>query len=109
LHTNFAIWGSSITPPPPTSDLNIILSLHRSFAAPAQAHAAAQTDASAYRSKQGGSFEEALDINVVDVEDLFNPASGYWENPANWNDMDYVWKLKVERLQEEYVIALMPC
>lgn len=61
-----------------------------------------------YRSKQGGSFEEALDINVVDVEDLFNPASGYWENPANWNDMDYVWKLKVERLQQEYVAQRSP-
>jgi hypothetical protein len=61
-------------------------------------------DVEAYRSQQGGN-EEKLDIRVVDTEELFDPMSGYWEDISNWNDMDYFWKLKVERVMKELNIS----
>lgn len=73
-------------------------------AAPASA-AEGHLDPTQYQSRQGGSFEKEIEVQPVDIEELFDPNSGYWDDPQNWNDMDYVWKLKVERLQRELHIS----
>lgn len=41
----------------------------------------------------------------TDIEALFDPKSGYWDNPNNWDSADYAWKLQVDMLCDNLKIA----
>jgi len=47
--------------------------------------------------------EEEFAVDT-DIEALFDPKSGYWDDLKNWDAADYAWKCKVEMLCEELKI-----
>jgi hypothetical protein len=49
--------------------------------------------------------DDAFPVDT-DVEALFDPASGYWDDLRNWDAADYAWKCRVDLLCQDLKIPL---